>query len=261
VIVECHPPLLTLLGGHAAIDELLGFGAPLQAFDVQAPLMSLPGILQLSEAQLWREPYLSAEPRRVDQWRRRLAAHAGLRVGICWRGNPEHLFNAQRSFPLAALAPVAQVPGVRLVRLQKDAAPGEMAAAGFDVIEPGHDFDGAAGPFVDSAAVIENLDLVITTDTAIAHLAGGLGARVWLALSAHSDWRWMLSREDTPWYPTMRLFRQSELGIWDEVFRRMADELASLVQVGSRPCQGFARPAWPRCRHGARGSPAALRKC
>jgi tetratricopeptide (TPR) repeat protein len=235
VIVECHPALVKLLGCGGAIaatiDELIAFGAPLPAFDTHAPLMSLPGILKLAESQLWSGPYLAADPMLVATWRDRLARHDGFRIGACWQGNPEHMFNAQRSYPLAALAPVARVPGVRLARLQKDAEAAEIAAAGFDLLEFGDDFDDASGPFMDSAAVIANLDLVITTDTAIAHLAGGLGARVWLALSAHPDWRWMLNREDTPWYGTMRLFRQSALGAWDDVFAHMAEELAWIVQA------------------------------
>jgi tetratricopeptide (TPR) repeat protein len=235
VIVECQKPLLNLLSSCPFIDQLVPLGSTLPDFDVHAPLLSLPGILQLSESQLWRKAYFSAPPQLVEKWRGTLEAHAGFHVGVCWQGNPEHMFNSQRSFPLAALGPVARLPGVRLVSLQKGAQIDEIAGAGFDVLDLGPSFDEDAGPFVDSAAMIKNLDLVITADTAIAHLAGGLEAPAWLALSAHADWRWMLNREDTPWYPSMRLFRQRKLDRWDDVFERMAVELRSLAgdRVGS----------------------------
>jgi hypothetical protein len=196
--------------------------------------MSLPYVLKLSANTLWDEPYLEAEPARVEKWRQFLAACAGFRVGICWQGNPQHMFDSQRSFPLEALSPIARVSGVRLVNLQK----GMLAAAGFEVIDLGPDFDASAGAFVDSAAVIKSLDLVITADTALAHLAGGLGAPVWVALSAHSDWRWVKDRDDSPWYPTMRLFRQQRLGEWDEVFARVADELRRQIDEGRQAGSG-----------------------
>jgi tetratricopeptide (TPR) repeat protein len=225
VIVECQPPLLKILALCPFIERLIALYSPLPHFDVHAPLMSLPDILKLPPDQWYPGPYLSADPQLVDAWRATLAKYAGFRVGICWQGNPKYLFNAQRSFPLSSFAPVAQIPGVRLVSLQKEAAADEIATAGFEVIDLGSQFDEAAGPFMDSAAVMKSLDLVITSDTAIAHLAGGLGVPVWLPLSAHGDWRWLTDRQDTPWYPTMRLFRQQRLDHWDDVFARIADEL------------------------------------
>ncbi len=225
VIVECQPPLLKILALCPFIDELIALGSPLPRFDVHAPLMSLPDILKLPQDQWWPGPYLAADPQRVEAWRSRLARYNGFRVGICWQGNPKYLFNAQRSFALSGFAPVAQISGVRLISLQKGATSDEIAAAGFDVIDLGEEFDEAAGPFMDSAAVMKGLDLVITSDTAIAHLAGGLEVPVWLPISAHCDWRWFLDREDTPWYPSMRLFRQQELDRWDDVFNRIAAEV------------------------------------
>ena len=134
------------------------------------------------------------------------------------------------SFELAQLAPLAATPGARLVSLQKG-ADGELAACPFTVVDLGQRLD-EGGAFLDSAAVIANLDLVVAADTAIAHLAGGLGAPVWVALSAHCDWRWMLDRPDSPWYPSLRLFRQSQLGGWDDVFAAMAAEAKRLVERG-----------------------------
>ena len=229
VIVECQPALKTILGGCPFVDQIVTLGSALPGFDVHAPLLSLPGILEFGEAELFDKPYLFADSSLVTWWRDDLANTKGYRIGICWRGNPQHMFDAQRSFPLPALAPVAAVPGVRLISLQKGAGQDELAAAGFEVIDLGPALDEAAGPFMDTAAVMQCLDRVITCDTAIAHLAGGLGVPVWLALSAQSDWRWMADRQDTPWYPSMRLFRQQQLGQWDDVFQEMAGELQKLA--------------------------------
>ncbi|MEX0678959.1 MAG: tetratricopeptide repeat protein [Pirellulales bacterium] len=228
VIVECPQGVIAILAPFEGIDRLFSAGAPTGPFDVHCPLMSLPGVLGLSIDKLSRGAYLSAEPARVEAWRKELADLAGFRVGICWQGNPKHLFDGQRSFPLRELAPVARVAGVRLVSLQKGFGSDQIGVFPFNVVELGAELD-ADGAFLDTAAVIKNLDLVISSDTAVAHLAGALGAAVWVPLSAHADWRWFTEREDSPWYPTMRLFRQTQLDRWDDVFERMAAELASLV--------------------------------
>ena len=171
-------------------------------------------------------PYLQARPVLVEQWRERLLAYPGFRIGISWHGNPAYTGNRIRSFPLAEFAPLAQEKGVRLISLQKQIGSQELAGLKnrFEVIDLGPDLD-ASGAFMDTAAVMKNLDLVISCDTATAHLAGALGVPVWLAQAAMPDWRWMRERENTPWYPTMRLFRQTKLGNWAEVFQRMAAEV------------------------------------
>ncbi len=233
VVIECQPALLDVLKPCAGIDRLVAAGAPLPAVDVQCPLLSLPGVLGLSIDQLARGSYLSADAQRVAQWRETLAPHRGFRVGICWQGNRQHLFDHQRSFPLSRLAPLARVAGVRLISLQKGPGAEQVAEVDFEVIDLGPQWD-EAGPFLDTAAIIKNLDLVITCDTATAHLAGGLGAPVWVALSAHGDWRWGADRDDSPWYPTMRLFRQQRLDVWDDVFQRMAQALPSLIAGEAR---------------------------
>ncbi len=227
VVVECQPALFEVLKPCAGIDRLVAAGGPLPAFDVQCPLLSLPGALGLSIDHLARGTYLSADAQRVAQWRETLGPYRGFRVGICWQGNRQHLFDRQRSFPLSQLAPLARVAGVRLVSLQKGPGAEQVADATFEVIDLGPRWD-EAGPFLDTAAIIKNLDLVITCDTATAHLAGGLGAPVWVAVSAHGDWRWGVDREESPWYPTMRLFRQQRLNAWDDVFQRMAGEVPAL---------------------------------
>ena len=194
--------------------------------------MSLPGLLGTTlETTPADAPYLHADPARVEKWKERLEALHGLKVGVVWQGNPNHPWDRWRSFPLARLAPLAAVEGVRLVGLQKGPGVEQLKAlkGRFAVEEWGEGLDGEGGAFLDTAAVMQGLDLVVTADTAAAHLAGALGVNVWVALSAVADWRWMVGREDTPWYPTMRLFRQAALGDWEEAFGRMADELRRLV--------------------------------
>jgi Flp pilus assembly protein TadD len=232
VVLECPSILLRLFANIPGVDQLVAEGAELPAFDVQAPLMSLPAILGTTLAIVSSDvPYLTADPELVEQWRSRLEALPGFKVGISWRGNPHHKWDRHRSIPLAKFAPLASVPGVRLISLQKGPGTEQVKAfmKHYPISEFGDELD-ATGAFPDTSAIVRCLDLVITTDTAIAHLAGALGAPVWLALSTVVDCRWGLDREDTPWYPTMRLFRQRTLGDWDFLFERMAVQLRRLVQ-------------------------------
>jgi tetratricopeptide (TPR) repeat protein len=232
VIVECQAALLPLLQSCQGIDELVAVGSPLPHFDFQCPLMSLVGTLGLSLEDLWHGTYLSAEAALVDAWRDRLGHRSGPRVGVCWQGNTKHLFDAQRSFALADLEPVARVAGTPLVSLQKGAQTA-IAESLFEMTDLGPDFDTVAGAFMDTAAVMKSLDLMITADTAVAHLAGALGVPVWVALSAHCDWRWFAGHDDSLWYPSMRLFRQTRLGDWAGVFERMAAALKTSPIMGS----------------------------
>ena len=146
----------------------------------------------------------------------------GFKIGIVWQGSRDFHLDHLRSIPLAQFAPLASLPGVRLVSLQKGFGSEQVAAVDFPVLDLSGRLDEAAGPFMDTAAVIRNLDLVVAPDTAIAHLAGALGVPVWVALQFSPDWRWLRDRDDSPWYPTMRLFRQTTFGGWPEVFERIA---------------------------------------
>ncbi len=227
VVLECPGLLLPLFSGCAGIDGLVAEGQPLPPHDAQVPLMSLPGLLGVTPANVpGRVPYLSAEPERVQAWRRRLLENGKVRVGIVWQGNVHFAWDRWRSVPLEQFAGLAGVEGVELVSLQK--GPGAEQLEGLrgrfsvTLLEG---LDGAGGGVLDTAAVMSCLDLVACVDTAAGHLAGALGVPVWLALSALSDWRWLRGRQDTPWYPSMRLFRQRRLGEWDEVFSRMVGEL------------------------------------
>src|SRR5262249_19149294 len=197
-----------------------------------------------------------ADPARIERWRRELGGE-GFKVGIAWQGSPSFPGDRLRSIPLAHFAPLAGVEGVRLFSLQK--GPGReqirstarvFASAGrLALTDLGERLD-EQGAFLDTAAVMKTLDLVITSDTAIAHLAGALGVPVWVALSIGPDWRWLLDREDCPWYPTMRLFRQRRQGDWDEVFERMAAELharnagSCVTPVGQASSLPDAKAGW-----------------
>src|SRR5262249_54286121 len=212
------------------IDQLVAQADPLPAFDAQAPLMSLSRILgNTLETVPAKVPYLKARPELVEKWRGQLNNVSGFKVGIAWQGSPRYRADWQRSIPLARFEPLARVPGVKLISLQKGPGQEQLSGIGFPVWDLGERLDtNETGPFLDTAAVMQALDLLITSDSAIVHLAGALAAPIWVALPYMPDWRWLLDRDDSPWYPTMRLFRQRVRGNWDEVFGRIAQELCKM---------------------------------
>jgi tetratricopeptide (TPR) repeat protein len=241
VIVECPRPLLSLLKNCAGIDRLVGRGDELPDFDVQAPLLSLPGIFHTSLGDIPAAiPYLFADPVLVECWRRELGRLAGFKIGIAWQVGPKHRNDRDRSIPLDCFEPLARCSGVRLVSLQKHVGVEQLhgVADRFPVIDLGSSLDEASGAFMDTAAVMMNLDLVVTSDTAIAHVAGALGAAVWVAIPFVPDWRWLLKRGDSPWYPTMRLFRQDSRGDWQGVFRKIEAALGERTANATRPPSG-----------------------
>jgi len=223
VVVCTFPPLLSLLRTCPGIDHLLAGDEPLPSFDIHAPLLSLPLVFGTTAATVPADvPYLAADPCLVTHWQSELNALPGFKVGIVWQGFPGHKKDHLRSVPLMAFAPLADLADVHLVSLQVGLGREQVAALGglFRIADVASRFDAAS--FGDAAAVVKCLDLVITVDSALAHLAGALGVLVWVALPYNPDWRWMLEREDSPWYPTMRLFRQARPGDWAEVFGRIA---------------------------------------
>lgn len=240
VVVLCQPALVRLLSRCEGVDlacDGIGFEPECH---IQAPLMSLPAIFGTTTATVpSRFPYLRVAPAQAEHWRSVLAGLEGpdraerpLRVGIAWQGRPEHRADHWRSFSLERFAEIAAIPGVRLISLQAEHGTDQLAAVRGRI--PVTELPGRRGrDFSETAAIAAQLDLVIAPCTAVAHLAGGLGVPVWMATSLASDWRWMADREDTPWYPTMRLFRQRKIDDWGDVFARIAAELRALV--GRRP--------------------------
>ena len=243
VVLAVPDKLRPLLSRCAGVDRFLEPNGSLAGCDVQAALMSLPRIFKTELDTIPNDvPYLSAEPELVERWRAELAAGepspvAPFRVGIGWQGSPVYTGDRFRSIPLAEFAPLADVAGIRLVSLQKGLGSEQIAGVDFPVEDFSGRLDETGGAFCDTAAVIKNLDLVVSCDTSVGHLAGALAAPTWLALPFSPDWRWLLDREDSPWYPTVRLFRQSKLGQWSDVFQRIAAELALLVK-----CHGQSAP-------------------
>jgi tetratricopeptide (TPR) repeat protein len=237
VMFECQPQLVPLISRCPGLDRLVPKGTPVPDFQAHSALLSLPWALRTTLSTVIADvPYLYADPALVTYWREELAHLRGYRIGINWQGNPEYKGDRHRSIPLERFAPLADLPEVQLLSLQKGLGAEQLAACGerMRIVELGSRLDEKAGAFMDTAAVLMNLDLFVTSDTAVAHLAGALGVPTWLALPWSADWRWLEIRADSPWYPTMRLFRQSEPGDWETVFRRMADDLAPMLDAPKR---------------------------
>jgi len=230
IVLECQQPLQRLFQTAAPDLPVVARGRPLPAFDVYCPLLSLPRIFSTDLGNIpGTAPYLRADSAGAALWRERLARpRSSLKVGLAWAGNPDHKNDRLRSLPLASLAPLADVPNVRFYSLQKGAAAAEAGAptAGLELIDLTEDLR----DFADTAALIANLDLVIAADTAVAHLAAAMGQPVWTLLPFAPDWRWLLDRSDSPWYPTMRLFRQPRLMDWAPVIADLRAQLQLLVQ-------------------------------
>lgn len=223
VNADCH----ALAERSGGFDQIIRAGTIPPPFDVHCELMSLPMALGLRLGDLpVRTSYLHADPQRVEQWRKRLAHLPRPWVGLVWAGRPSHPNDAQRSLALADLAPLAQA-GVSFIGLQKGAAADSAATppAGMTMLSLGHDL----GSFDDTAALITLLDVLVSVDSSPAHLAGALGCPVWVLLPFAPDWRWLLGRNDSPWYPSMRLFRQPAPGQWGPVLTDVAAALSALA--------------------------------
>nr|WP_245939706.1 tetratricopeptide repeat-containing glycosyltransferase family protein [Stenomitos frigidus] len=226
VIVECQPSLLRLLETAAGIDQLIAQGAPLPDFDVHAPLLSLPHLCSTTLETI-PAPVAYLSPPVDHPLRLKVPPGTRLKVGIAWTGNPDHKNNRYRSCAIEQFRALCQLPGIAFFSLQKGAPEADLQALAELPIQS---LSASLDDFTATAAAIAQLDLVITIDTAVAHLAGALGKPVWLLLSVAPDWRWLLERDDSPWYPTMRLFRQRQRGSWQGVFERVAAELALWVE-------------------------------
>lgn len=223
VILECPGELLRLLESVPGIAQVVRAGDPLPHFDVQLPLMSAPLVFGTSlETIPGKVPYLFVPPSRAKVWAARVDAYKGLKVGIAWAGRPEHKNDRRRSIPLRRFVELARLPGARLFSLQMGAAATELAEeATYGII----DLTDKIVAFADTAALVSSLDLVITVDTAVAHLAGAMGKSAWVVLQPGSDWRWLIDRNDSPWYPTTRIVRRNICEPWREFAVRMARQL------------------------------------
>ena len=228
VTFVCPANLVRLLRSLLSGVEVVTSPGVEQSFDFHCPLMSLPfgfgtDISSIPNAV----PYLAAEKGLANRWKEQLGDH-GFKIGIGWHIGASHDWS--RSIPLAEFVPLANLPNVRLISLQKNYGLDQLAGlpVGTRVEMLGNDFDNGPDAFVDTAAVMEGLDLIITADTSIAHVAGALGRPTWVGLKNVPDWRWLLDRGDSPWYPSARLFRQKTDGDWKFVFSEIEQELRSL---------------------------------
>ncbi|MHB8621644.1 MAG: tetratricopeptide repeat protein, partial [Chloroflexota bacterium] len=233
IVLQCQPELRRLLRDVDGADEVAARGERLPPCSAATSLMSLPRLLAGQATIPASVPYLRPEPPLAATWRRRLATHAGAKVGVVWAGSPGNRSDASRSLPAAALRPLAEVRGVSLFSLQKGDAAAEASALGPSLTDLAPHLTG----FADTAAAVSQLDLVVSVDTSVAHLAGALGKPVWLLLAFAPDWRWLLGRADSPWYPTARLFRQPQPGRWEAPVRQAAEALSELAarDRSSRP--------------------------
>jgi tetratricopeptide (TPR) repeat protein len=240
VLVECPEHLLPLLSRCSGIDRLVQQGEEVPEFDVQAPLMSLPWLCGTTLATVpARVPYLFPDPEQVEHWRQQLADDPSFKIGIVWQGNPAYVNDRYRSMRLADFEPLTRVPGVRVYSLQRGAGAEQLGAAGARccVVHLVTDLGLTGGALMETAAIMANLDLVISPDTSAAHLAGGLGVPVWVALPTRAEWRWLRDRDDSPWYPTARLFRQNCSATWAPVLERMAEQVQGWVAGCTRLCR------------------------
>ena len=224
VVLEVQPPLERLMSGIEGISRIVGKGNPLPEFDVHCPLLSLPLAFGTERDSVPAEvPYIVAPALHAAKWRARLGEPTSPRVGFAWAGSPTNRNDRNRSIALAALAALVSVPGIELVSIQKDLGETEreLLCAFAQVTHVGDELE----DFADTAAVMSLMDLVVSVDTSVAHLAGAMARPLWLLLPFAPDFRWMLDREDSPWYPTARLFRQPSIGDWDSVLARVQTEL------------------------------------
>ena len=237
VLLEVHGALKTLAAGIPDIVGVFARGDDLPPYDIAVPLLHLPWAFDTRLATIPATvPYLRADLARAAQFRRRMQALPGLKIGLVWSGDPRPFSQVQssmdrrRSLTLAALAPLASVPGVVFVSLQKGAAASQAASPPSGMVL--HDWTSELEDFAATAALMTALDLVISVDTAPAHLAGALGRPVWLLNRFDTDFRWLLGRDDSPWYPTLRQFRQAAPGAWDDVVQRLATALREMTGAG-----------------------------
>jgi hypothetical protein len=229
VVLECHRELVRLFRSLPGIPSVVPHGGPVPECDAHLPMMSLPRVLQTTLETVPREvPYLAAPPDLVTEWKERMGpGNGGMRVGVVWSGARKLKTLMNRSCPLDVIMSLQDIPGVSLYSLQMGDAAAQLQA--FPRSLRPVDLTESIVDMADTAAIISHLDLIISIDTAVAHLGGAMGKPVWILLPRMADWRWMLQREDSPWYPTVRLFRQRTAGDWAGLMAEVCSALSSLV--------------------------------
>ncbi|WP_164102301.1 tetratricopeptide repeat protein [Candidatus Laterigemmans baculatus] len=227
VVLGCDPKLLPLLSGVRGVGKIIPFGGTFDRVDYHASLVDATDHTWQGEAQISGAPYLEISESLAAYWQRYLEALPGKRIGLCWQGNPAHHADPYRSVPLAAFAPLMELPNVSWISLQHGHGSEQLTSVEFGdrLHRLPENLDQSSGAFLDTAAVMRGLDLVITTDTSAGHLAGALGVPTWLLLGRVPDWRWGLRGSTTPWYAAHRLWRQQEVGDWQTPIADMAEEL------------------------------------
>jgi hypothetical protein len=232
VVLEVPGALLSLLAGLEGVSELIVRGAEIPAFDIHCPLMTLPLAFNTDLQSIPSPgPYLVSVASKRKLWRERLGPKRRKRVGLVWSGSPAHTNDANRSMSLAEL--IEHLPaGCEYVCLQKEIRASDMATLSQSGI---HHFENEISDFSDTAALCDLMDVVVCVDTSVAHLAGALGKTTWLLLPFIPDWRWLLDRDDSPWYASMRLYRQQDDRLWEPVLKRVASDLKGFIGSRSKP--------------------------
>ena len=226
-VLDLPPTLRRLAAGLPDLAALVNYGDPLPHFDCRCPLMSLPLALGTTIEMIpARVPYLAAPEEALQKAAALNWPATGLRVGLAWTGSPTHPKNRYRSLPLDLLEKLLDVEGAHFFSLQLGQPAAELAARKTCVV----DLSAATGDMADTAAQMMQMDLIISIDTSMAHLAGALGRPLWVLVSYLPDWRWLLDREDSPWYPTARIFRQPAQGDWQSVTEKLRAELQELIR-------------------------------
>ena len=223
VVVECQPELICLAASTPGVTAVIARGEALPAFDFEIPTMSLPlAFGTILETIPNKIPYIHAEAERISKWKTRLEKLPPTRkLGLVWAGGEKNPNNAKRSISLSDFNPLSKIPGIEWISLQKGPAAAQSGSAAFSI----HDWTNELHDFADTAALVECLDGVVTVDTAVAHLAGALGKPVWILIPMAPDFRWLMDRADSPWYPTARLIRQRTHGAWSDAVENLATEL------------------------------------
>ena len=230
VIFEVQPPLIYLLKNLSGVSILIAQGEPLPHFDYQCSLMSLPLAFKTDLFTIPSSPfYLSCESKRKSYWNEKLKSKT-FKIGICWQGSKGSKIDVGRSFNLLHFENITKLSNVELISLQKGYGEEQLENIpfGMKITKFGNEFD-TDGAFLDTAAIMSTVDLIITSDTATAHLAGALGVSVWVVLKFVPEWRWMLDRIDSPWYPSMRLYRQQKLDDWAGVFDQIFTDISLII--------------------------------